>query len=284
MKVYRKVLIAGLVIIVMTNVIALLGVLYNRSGEPDAVVELTERELSLPYRYRFNDENTGLSLSLNCRLAEEAEYYSYASHCNGRPIWLDAEKLKSLGFDIDLSADQQSEYAYSDKYLSRPVYLVLEYDGDTYQRVLAKTEQLLANERELLTKGPDNSELQRRVENAEKRVYREQHNNSRLFAIDAGLDKHALRSHYSDSQRYLIVAGLVQPIWGTRDDKYQLLGLISDLLIDGVYIPLEYRPLFDSFQDEPTRHYSEKTDPRYRVKLAFGQRAEPWVLAVSHIQ
>ena len=54
-KIFKgKIFIAGLAIIIVTNIVALAGVAYNRSGEPDAVVELTERELGLPYRYGMN--------------------------------------------------------------------------------------------------------------------------------------------------------------------------------------------------------------------------------------
>ena len=54
-----KILIAGLAIIIATNVVALAGVAYNRSGNPEAQIELTERELAMPHRYRMNKENRG---------------------------------------------------------------------------------------------------------------------------------------------------------------------------------------------------------------------------------
>ncbi len=53
MKSNTKILIAGLGIIIATNVIALAGVAYNRPGQPEATIELTERELAMPYRYRM---------------------------------------------------------------------------------------------------------------------------------------------------------------------------------------------------------------------------------------
>ena len=42
-------LVAGLGLIALTNAVALLGVAWNRSGEPDATLQLSQRELQPPY-------------------------------------------------------------------------------------------------------------------------------------------------------------------------------------------------------------------------------------------
>ena len=53
-------LIAAIALIVLTNVVVLAGVAYNRSGEPDATVTLTERELNLAGSWRLEDrEDSG---------------------------------------------------------------------------------------------------------------------------------------------------------------------------------------------------------------------------------
>jgi len=51
-------LIAALALIVLTNVIVLATVRHNRSGEPDATVTLTERELRL---WSNSKENSAVS-------------------------------------------------------------------------------------------------------------------------------------------------------------------------------------------------------------------------------
>jgi hypothetical protein len=86
-----RILIAGLAIIIATNVVALAVVAYNRSGQPEAMIELTERELAMPYRYGRFKENTGLGLRIKCRL-ESDSYYGYGN-CNGIPKWFTREKL-----------------------------------------------------------------------------------------------------------------------------------------------------------------------------------------------
>ena len=50
-------LVAGLGLIVLTNAIALFGVVYNRSGAPEATLRLTQRELRTPYRWYGGREN-----------------------------------------------------------------------------------------------------------------------------------------------------------------------------------------------------------------------------------
>jgi hypothetical protein len=65
-----RLFVSGFALILIANVIALAGVAANRSGKPEAVIELTERELRLPY-YEMNDENSGLALHLNWRTLPE---------------------------------------------------------------------------------------------------------------------------------------------------------------------------------------------------------------------
>ena len=93
----------GLALLVLTNAVALGGVAYNRSGEPDAVLKLGERELSPPYVWNDKGENSGLSLKLQwrgtppaARLRGKAAYWS-----DRNPAWLDARKMRELGFAAD---------------------------------------------------------------------------------------------------------------------------------------------------------------------------------------
>lgn len=72
----------------------------NRSGEAEARLQLTERELELPYRGR---ENTALALRLNWWGPE-------AGPAVRRPGWLAGEgKLRELGFDLSTNKPQSKE-------------------------------------------------------------------------------------------------------------------------------------------------------------------------------
>ena len=275
-----RILIAGLAIIIGTNVIALAGVAYNRSGEPEAQVELTERELGLPNRYRMRKENTGLALRINCRV-EEAEYTSYGNaNCWGTPAWLDQNKLRELGFETGKPSEQVAR-GYSNRYETpRKVYLVLEFDGAAHQRAVTNAEKELGKQQELLASNPGKKEFENRVEQAQQSLEREQHNNSRLFAIDAGRDKAALRNTYPDSGQYILMQALITAAWNYYGEK-DWQGRISELLVPGINIPFEHRALFEALEEANSRGNRGEPTPRYKVRVAFGKRVEPWVVGVG---
>lgn len=280
-KLNGKVLGVGLAIIVFTNVVALAGVAYNRSGEPDAVVELTERELGMPYRYGMNKENTGLALRINCRI-ENAGHYQYGNpDCRGNPEWLNSAKLIELGFTLEHPDDNGTPRRAFQRALPHKVYLVLELNGKAYQRAISNAETKLREERALLAGNPGKEEFEERVAQAEKSLDAEQHINSRLFAIDAGLDNAVLRKQYPDTSQYLFLQALVRPFWSSRKEDRKWQGTIKDLLIDAINIPLEHRALFKPWEEAKRSGDRASKMPRYTVRIAFGKRAEPWVLAVG---
>ena len=278
-----KILIAGLAIIIVTNIVALAGVAYNRAGEP-AVVELTERELGMPYHYGMNKENTGLGLRINCRIEVDAQYYSYGNaNCRGNTPWLDRSKLIELGFEPHtLPKKRKGKIPYA-KTLPRKVFIVLEYNGAAYQTVLVSAEKELREQQALLVNNPGKKEFEKRVKRAQDKLEGEQHHNSRLFAIDAGLDKNALRNTYPDTSQYILMTALIKPTWRSNKKEKQWKGTITDLLVDTINIPLEHRAVFEPLEDLKPRYNQNKQTPRYKVRIAFGKRAEPWVLAVEKL-
>lgn len=282
-KINTRILTAGLAIIIVTNVVALAGVAYNRAGQPDTVVELTERELGMPSRYGMNKENTGLGLRINCRV-ENVQHYSYGNaNCRGNTAWLDRAKLIELGFEPHtLPIKRKGRISY-DKTLPRKVFIVLEYNGAAYQRVLARTEIELAEQQALLVNNPGKAEFEKRVKKAQKKLDSEQHHNSRLFAIDAGLDKTALRNTYPDTSQYILMQALIKPIWRSIKKEKEWKGTITDLLVDTINIPLEHRAVFEPLEDLKPRYNQNNQKPRYKVRVAFGKRAEPWVIAVEKL-
>jgi hypothetical protein len=286
MKLRSKIFIAGVAIILASNAVALLGVAYNRSGEPDAVVELSERELGMPHRYRgLITESTGLALSIKCRVDTLPQSYGYyANNCMSTPDWLDRNKLIELGFDPESLPEARADTPLSgDKHRKREAYLVLEYNGNAYRRTVAKAEKKLAQEKSLLDQNPNNEEYEERVDSAQESLLSEQRSSSRLFAIDAGRDREALRNKYPDSSRYIIMLALIKPIWLCEDPHDHWTGRISGLLIETINIPLAYRHVFEPLEVD-TQYDANRQPPRYRVRVAFGKRAEPWVLGVERIQ
>ena len=279
-----KILIAGLAIIIVTNVVALAGVAYNRSGQPGTQIELTERELAMPYRYYgMFKENTGLGLRIKCRL-EGDSYYGYGN-CNGIPKWFDREKLVELGFKLQPLQDKDAgRYAWEKK-LPHKAYIVLEHDGAAHQRALVKAEQELNAQLQLLGDNPNKEEFEKRVKAAKDKLEGEQGYFSRLFAIDAGSDKTKLRKRYPASSHYLIMQALIKPSWygNGKGKNGEWKGRITKLLINTINVPLEHRAVFELLEPDQINRNQDQVTPRYKVSLAFGKRSEPWVIDVEEL-
>lgn len=240
----------GTALIVVGNLAVLAGVAYNRSGEPEAVMLLSERELRQPYYNRNNRDNSGLALRLSWR-AEEGVRGPIAS-------WLDRDKLRELGFDVDLRTDEDGRYRQA---FPREAWIVLEFDGPAHRAAIERWETELAEARTRQAENPDDAQREIALHNAERQLEEERERNSRLFAVDAGLDRHTLRQRYADRARYLILPG--------RVDMYHLMGKpmgsVAGLDAGTLNVALEHR---DAIVPEG----------KYAVTVAFGKRGEGWIV------
>lgn len=274
-------LIAGAALIVLTNAVALGGVLLNRSGEPDARITLTERELGFGWGGMGWRENSGLALQLNWRV--ESSDQTSAGHTlsghYGQPEWLDKGRMAELGFDMPERDDAQ--HRRYERQLPRQVLLVIEYDGPSWQRMLARAQKNAGAHAAAAAANPGNEAFAQRAKGTAQHVAVERNGASRLFAVDAGTDALALRARYPDRARYLIVRGMVRPamrrVEGQPDSPS---GYINDLAITQVNVPLDLRAGLDRIRHGPNALGSEHP-PRYAVRIATGQRLEPWIEQVN---
>ncbi len=270
----RHTLIAGIALLVVTNAVALLGVAYNRSGEPDSVLTLTQRELT-PDSWRMNHENSGVSLRIQWRLPGKAGESYYRYYYSGSAGWLDQAKMASLGFDVSPPEGTQDKYRWASRQLTREVLLVLEMDGPAYQEALQRARQYVAEQDAKLAALPRDKDLQREAKEAHEALTREENGNSRLFAVDAGLDQAALRAKFPDRKRYAVVRARVHMTW---DEKSGYAGYISGLSIDEVTAPHEYHALIEGsgIPSAPGPAIAP-----FEARIAFGQRLEPWLLGMT---
>lgn len=270
MMTWTRIFAAGAILILLTNAVVLLGAAYNRSGEPESSLRLTQRELHQD-SWRPDKDNSGMTLSLNWLIeqAEMNEYNSgsYSGHW-GRPVWLDKSKLVQLGFDAEKLVPTP-EYRPNYRELQpREVYLVLEMDGPAYRRHLQRTQEYAEECRKKLAATPGNAEAQRRAKSADESYKYEQVKGSRLFVVDAGLDPVALRTAYPDRNRYAILRGLVRPaVYGGGKDAGTG-GTIDDLYADRINVPFAFRQAFEDAS-------------AHEASVAFGRRLEPWIVAAS---
>ena len=273
----RHTLMAGVALILAINAIALGGVAYNRSGEPESRIQLSERELRAPYG-RFNrSENSGVELALKWRVpvspAAHEPYYGYGYESwGGAPDWLDRAKLIALGFEQLpekrlLPTDFRS-------LRTKEVLLVLELNGPAAQQALDQARQKLADEEKLSAANPGHKEFERRVKTAREALQRETSENSRLFAIDAGVHLVALRAQYPDRSRFLIVRGFVRPQFAMRNKQEQLSGYISALSVPKINVPVGFQPALQGATNGNTKG-------RFAATVAWGRRLEPWIVGLS---
>jgi hypothetical protein len=273
----KNTLIVGLALIMLTNAVALLGVYWNRSGGPESMLTLTERELQQPYGWGMTRENSGVSLRINWRVpsAERSRSYSYSG---GSPVWLDQAKMASLGFDAS-PAGMQGDYRWSSRQLSKEVLLVMELDGPSYQHALQQAQQYAAEQDTKLAALPDDKAMQDNAKRAHEEARREEQENSRLFAVDAGLDLNNLRAQYHDRNRYAIVRAQVRPMSGNEQSK--IAGYIAKISIDEINVPHEYHSAFDIRVRPAAMRLQTSGRRKFEARVAFGQRLEPWLLGIS---
>ncbi len=247
-------IVAAVVLVLAANAVALVGVAYNRDGEPESRLTLSERELRLPRQWTGRKEDSGLALRIAWRIAPRTttgvkEGWPIETRYGPAP-WLDKPKMAALGFDValpDPAPDERSAYL---RQLPRDVFLVLELDGPAYRQALEHAQRHAAEK----AGGKQEADAQKEVE-------RELHESSRLFVVDAGLEVAALRARHPDRSAYAIVRGQVRPAFH-RDASYS--GMVADLAVDEITVPRERRNAFEGAK-------------RYSAQVAFGRRLEPWL-------
>jgi len=278
-----RTLVAGIALIAITNAAALIGVAYNRNGDPESRLRLSQRELSQPYPFGLDRERTGLVLNLDWRVLPAETTTSYYPGSYGSPAWLDKPKLASLGFDVSRPAAAPSGARYYGRLLPREVLVVLELDGPAYRQALQRAQQRADDAAARAAASPGKAEVRPPVNTAGEQLKREQTSNSRLFAVDAGLDTAALREKYPDRSRYAIVRGSIRvQSYGGRGKDGELTGHIADLGNDRISVPPEFRREFESVPR--TRGWGRPADAGltpFQVTVAFGKRLEPWIVAAS---
>jgi hypothetical protein len=277
-----KILAAGTALILVVNVVALTGVYFNRSGEPESRMTLSQRELGMPWGWGLAKDNSGLALGLNWRVsAGNAAEYSYGGlgYHGGTPEWLDEPHMRALGFDVALVAEDTAGRRRFERQLPREVLLVLELAGPAWQQALERARQNAARHEAASLANAGSKEFAEKARRAQEQLKREEGANSRLFAIDAGLDRAALRAKYPDRGRYLILKGTVRPRLATHEKQTRVTGYVSALAVTQINVPHALRPLLEPALRKHKRT-AEDPAPHFEAVIAVGQRLEPWLESV----
>ncbi len=265
----NRYLLIALVLIVFVNGILLLGVADNRSGDAEATLILTERELNFRTTYQ-KEENSGVSLQLNW------------NRFPPKLSWFDAQKLTDLGFDIKAIKQNIQEWDYYQRLLPKRAYVVLEYAGDAWHNYQIEKETEID---ELKRKTPADEKKAEQLASQIGRIHQDLRSRSRLFAVDVGPDPDVLRQHYPDRSHFAIVAAKVRAGY-SNTDELKVHGRIEQLLVSRLHVPLSLQMPLVGLQPRASFSVYDATpgvrnwQPRYSVTVKWGSRFEPWVEAV----
>jgi hypothetical protein len=291
----------GIAVVLVTNAVMLGGAARNRSGEPSATLELTERELAMPL-HRDKDD-TGLALSLVLTDAPPPEV-ALAYRLRDKEIpeiehaWLDAAKLRELGFDTEAALRRvpKETHGHGDipGLLARPAYVVCEYDGEAWRVWLAGRERWVQELRDRVARGSDEKAL---LADAEALLAIDRASRSRLMPIDAGADPERLRERYLDRRRFAIIpASIVLEAVDGAIGSPTLRGDIHGLEVSGIHVPLallarlepfaprvDREGMFRRAREEAARGWPAAAAPRYRATVRIGRGYRAWLTDVQAV-
>jgi hypothetical protein len=290
----QRVTVAGLSLILAVNVIAGVGIVYNRRGSPDSVMSLNQRELRLPATVQNpagSRDTSGVALRIDWQVlaelgpdaARRLQYVDSADLVPGAPRmagWLDRNKLESLGYRFADPAPIDEIRRSRPSELAREVYLVLEFNGPAYRESVERAVHDQALVKAALEQKPGDPQLTELRNRVERNLARAHQAASRLFAIDAGLDMELLRERYADRSRFAIVRGKVRPLFRQGPDQRPA-GMIEDLTIAAVNVPLRLKRVFEPPRGVAMDRSKAWAMLAYNVDLAVGRRLEPWILAAE---
>lgn len=277
---------AGLAVILAVSGGTLLGVLWNRTGTPDAVLELEERELILLPAER---ENSGRAMAFV--IEGERRWFSTS------PPWLDRARLAALGFDTSVDAEADDAEQHYRAQPARPVFVALELGGDAFRKHLAEWEERLRKEAAGTEGTPPTPE---RLAEIERELATAPESASRLVLIDVDRDRAALRARHPDRSKVAILRAVVRIRWnrpevtgiGEPPKSALIEGRIGELHPATLTVPprlhaaLEALPLQES---GPVLFDAERVallgrPSRYRVRVAFGRSLEPWIESIEPLK
>jgi hypothetical protein len=271
----RRALLLALGLLLAVNVLVLLGVTYNRGGQPEAQLLLTERELPICWE-SARDENSGVSLCLNI------------SPDNLPQHWFDADKLRDIGFDVP---DRPGDDDWSiRRILPKKAYVVLEYDGESWHRYRRRQLELIDQVPGQVAEG---RLAAKDVEKRQEEMRFALGVASRLLAVDVGADPELLRQRYPDRSKYLILAARLRMDYDWRDSNKErrLIGHLDQVLVDRLHVDRDFARWLEALPGKTRIHpnytYYNVKNParvRYQVGIAVGRRLEPWITAIEPYQ
>jgi len=256
----RHGLLAGLALILLSNAVALAGVWYNRQGEPESRLLLSQRELHRNWDGP-HQENSGLSMRLDWRMpSRESPGQDNCFSGHG----LSEVQLHALGLPSSGPEPRRDTHR---------AWAILELNGPAYQQSLQQAEHHLQKASAKLQELPHDKERQEQEKAAREALENERGKESRLFLVDVGLNAEALRQRYPDRTRYALLRGTVRVWQSCYSESESTLSGSFDPSNDSINVPHARRQLLAEHLPE---YYGNASQP-FSAEVSFGQRLEPWL-------
>lgn len=278
--------VAGFALILLVNALMLGAAAYNRSGEPESELTLSQRELNHGMNWGYREAPRLDELSLRWRYpgrhdaaigfdAEGAQEEDAV-----RTPWLDAAALAALGFVLPQDRSSADPGRFLQRQPARAALVVLELDGPACRAELARAHALAEKARARAAALPDDKNRQTRAEQAQEQLKRFENEETRLYAVDAGVDLAVLRAKYPDRQRYAIVPALIELSLMRYEGKLQPNAWATPLNAKFA-VPRARQPDWMSAWRAAGSGGPAARTLAFTARVAFGRRLEPWVVGVQ---
>lgn len=223
---------------------------WNRSGDPQLAIALTERELPLtPFPAATpGEDDPGLRLRIAWEVRED-------------PLdtrnWLPESRLRELGFVFNTPVGAPGAADAYARVPPRLAWVAFEYDGPAWREI--ERRRALREELE-----PRHFAMMR----------------SRLVPVDAAAQLETLRVRYPSG--HLILRAVIGLTYIPPENGGPLVhGRLREAIPQTVAVPGHLREVFDS---AGVRSEGGQTRPRYEAELAIGRLGLPYLRAVRAIE
>ena len=243
----RTLVVLAAVVVAGTNGWILVSAWGNRSEARGGAIQLTERELRLPFAM---GESTVLWLEL------EWDSLSVSPDHRRMPKWLDAAKLQQLGFDCQVALTDPGAGRHYRSLRAAMVYFVFEFEGDAWKEAPAD------RKRQTRLFVVDAGRVPERL--------RETYSDSTRYVVMRGLVSVVFQSRGSDGKP------LTEP---------RLSGRIGTVFPEQIFVSRPHVELLADLRERlgPTRDQADGK-PRYVAAVSWGRNYEPWVSGVERIE
>jgi hypothetical protein len=231
-------------LLVLVTVMAFLGAAgWNRRGEPQLTIVLTERELPLAHANAAPGDDPGARL----RIAYQARHDPLDTR-----NWLPESRLRALGFPFNVPPGAPQAVDAYDRVPPRLAWVVFEYDGPQWR------------------------DIERRRALVEPSAVPAGVIHSRLVPVDVGLDLQVLRGRYPTG--HLILRGVIGLSYLSAQQGGPLLhGHLRAVVPSAVAVPYELRAVLAGL--EPAAR-GGSAEPRYEGDLVVGTLGLPYLRAL----